>query len=201
MSIENRYAKATVRRFFNLQAPAIHPVAPSAFVPSRSRKTALRLPASTRMLNVQGESHYMPALRKLVSTQGVNLGRVDEFDTGDLWLRLTPEPTNQYDRNAIMVTSPKGSCLGYLGREQAAKYVEVITELAVKHDLWCKAQVGGGRYPSGWRIGVWLFIPTPTELTQLAGNKTAGSMALLEGKWRDATTIPTGRICSSPALG
>jgi hypothetical protein len=120
-----------------------------------------------------------------------------------------------------MVTSPEGHCLGHIGRENAAKYTEIMTELAKAHDLWCRAQVGGGRYDDGWRIGVWVFMVSPGDLAKQAGRAAAQSVAALESKWREATIIhtgavdtftvtlvrmraadhdPDGSICSSPAL-
>lgn len=146
------------------------------------------------MVEVRGESHYVPALERLASAQGVNLKRVDEFDLDDIWLRLIPEPTNPYDRKALMVTSPEGHCLGHIGRENAAKYTEIITELAKAHDLWCRAQIGGGRYDDGWRIGVWVFMVSPGDLAKQAGRAAAQSVAALESKWREATIIHTGAV-------
>ncbi len=146
------------------------------------------------MVEVRGESHYVAALERLVSAQGVNLKRVDEFDLDDIWLRLIPEPTNPYDPRALMVASSEGDCLGHIGRENAAKYAEIITELAGGHDLWCRAQIGGGRYDDGWRIGVWVFMVSPGDLAKQAGRVAAQSVATLESKWREATIIHTGAM-------
>lgn len=40
-------------------------------------------------------------------------------------LKLVPEPNNQYDPNAVLVTSPGGLKIGYIPREQAP-YVQKI---------------------------------------------------------------------------
>lgn len=176
-----------VRRFLNLQTATNGGIAPATR--AKPAKPILRLPADTRMIDVHGESFYGPALRKFVTANGVNLNRTDDFDLDDVLVRLIPEPTNPQDPRAIMVAAPDGSCLGHVGRANALKYAEIITELAETHDLWCKAQIGGGKYPSGWRIGVWLYIPTPGELAKQAGDAAAQSVVTLERKWREATAL------------
>lgn len=143
------------------------------------------------MIDVHGESHYVPALERLAHQSGVNLKRIDEFDLDTIWLRLIPEPANPHDPKAIMVASPDGRCLGHIGRTEAAKYAEVITELAETHELWCRAQIGGGLHNGQWRIGVWLYIPTPGELEKQAGHQAAESVAMLGAKWRDAQVLQT----------
>jgi hypothetical protein len=157
--------------------------------PQQPTKPALRLPADTRMIDVRGESHYVPALERVARENGVDLKHRDEFDLDDVWLRIIPQPTNPHDSNAIMVASPRGDCLGHISREGAAKYVEVISELAEKHELWCKAQMGGGIYDGDWRIGVWIYIPTPGELGKLASLHAAASIAVLAKKWQDAQAL------------
>jgi hypothetical protein len=184
-----------VRSFFNLKAPAysqavqnIPAVKPTARPPSKSAPgRELRLPHDTRLIDVVGESHHMPAIERLVTAQGVNLRHIEDFDIDNIWLRLTPEPNNPVDKRAISVTTAKRELLGYLSRENAAKYVEILTELGRQHDLWCLAQVGGGLKDDGWSIGIWLYMETPGELSKHAGRKAAASVAALEDQWSAAT--------------
>jgi hypothetical protein len=134
----------------------------------------------------------MPALEKLVTAQGINLKHTDDFDLHDLWLRLIPEPTNPADPRAIQVASPDGALLGYLSRENAAKYAEILTELADKHDLWCAAQIGGGLKEDGWSIGVWLYMATPGELAKRASQTASQSVVALETAWHESTAVEQG---------
>jgi hypothetical protein len=197
-----------VRSFFNLKVPAYSqtvqnspgvtqptPRSPSKLTSGRE----LRLPHDTRLIDVVGESHHMPAIERLVTAQGINLSRIDDFDLDNIWLRLIPEPNNPADKRAISVTTAKRELLGYLSRENAAKYVEILTELGRQHDLWCLAQVGGGLKDDGWSIGIWLYMETPGELSKHAGRKAAASVGSLEDKWTVATEIQSDAFLAALA--
>lgn len=88
---------------------------------------------------VAGESNYLDAIRAIV-------GGHTEWTEVTTQALLVPEPTNRYDRNAVQVVID-GNVVGYLPREDAARYVPLLTHL-VNHD-WVgrtAAQVGGGLF-------------------------------------------------------
>jgi hypothetical protein len=131
------------------------------------REARASLLMKLRFIEVHGESHYLPALERLASEHGVDLAHVDDFDIDDVPVQLIPEPTNPYDPHAIMVVSPTNrDRLGYMAREKAAEYAEAIAKIAMEHDLWCAAQVGGARHDDGWRIGIQLLLPIPSKMAQ-----------------------------------
>jgi hypothetical protein len=77
-------------------------------------------------VEVAGESHYAKQLRSLFGT---------EFKPGGVEIQVTvqlvPEPANKFDGNAVGVWS--GSMqLGYLPREEAARYVSVLSALVAR---------------------------------------------------------------------
>ena len=75
---------------------------------------------------VVGESHYGAAIREL-------LGNDFEPDGGEVTVvaELLPEPGNQHDRNAVAVRVG-GRPVGYLPREEAARYAPVLSRLAAE---------------------------------------------------------------------
>lgn len=128
----------------------------------------------------------MPTLERLAATNNVNLSRAADFDVDGLWFRITPEPSNPADTNAIMVCAENGERVGYLPRESAVKYAPVIRELAERNELWCRGSIGGGRKRDGWAIGVWLQLLSPAELAKIASARTAKSIVLIAEKWDQA---------------
>jgi hypothetical protein len=178
---------AGLRRFLRLSTNPT--TAPGAR--SRPIQPSLRL-ATGRIVEVRGESRRLRQLEDLVTTQGVNLRACDEFDIGNVWVQLSPEPGNPVDGNAIMVLAPQGELIGYMARERAAQYVAPICELARSHELWCEAQIGGGLHADGWRIGVWLHLPSPRDLEQQISGRSATTVAGLQRRWADATQLANG---------
>lgn len=73
--------------------------------------------------DVVGEKFHTDAIRMLFP-QGLGSGSVDYQGTA----RLVPEPDNPHDPNAIGVRV-EGQLIGYLAKEQAARYVTVISSL------------------------------------------------------------------------
>ena len=72
---------------------------------------------------VAGESHYFDAIRNVLG------GRVSSEWTEVVTVaQLIPEPTNPYDFNAVQVLID-GDLVGYLPREEAARYVNVLSGL------------------------------------------------------------------------
>jgi collagen type III alpha len=87
---------------------------------------------------VAGESNYVEAIRKVLGNH-----------TGRDWVEVTavaqlvPEPNNRYDANAVQVLI-NGSVVGYLPREDAARYAPVLSPLVASGWLpQVSAQVRG----------------------------------------------------------
>lgn len=75
-------------------------------------------------VDVVGESHYKESLRSLFPAKLPADGS-QSIDTTAL---LLPEPTNKHDPNAVMVLV-QGKQVGYLAREDAARYAPVLNQL------------------------------------------------------------------------
>jgi len=71
---------------------------------------------------VVGESHYLPALEKVLRVAGRGL---DEFETTAL---LVPEPANRHDPNAVAVVV-QHEIVGYLPRNDAVRYRALLGHL------------------------------------------------------------------------
>lgn len=76
-------------------------------------------------VDVVGESHYRESLRSLFPAKLPAAGGSLSIDTTAI---LLPEPTNKHDPNAVMVLV-QGKQVGYLAREDAARYVPVLNQL------------------------------------------------------------------------
>ena len=81
-------------------------------------------------MNVVGESHYQPALRAIYENGQVKFTAF-----------LKTEPDNPHDANAVAVCGPSGDTLGYLDRQAASEYHEI---LARKGGVECPARLTGG---------------------------------------------------------
>lgn len=87
---------------------------------------------------VVGESWYFPTLQKIIGVPTLEWTEITTL------AHLVPEPTNQYDRNAVQVLIG-GQPVGYLPREDAARYVTVLANLCQHGWLpQVPAQVRGG---------------------------------------------------------
>lgn len=75
-------------------------------------------------VEVVGESHYEAALRSLFPAE-LRSGEGHSVDTTAI---LVPEPKNMYDPNAVAVVVD-GKQVGYLAREDAARYSRLLIEL------------------------------------------------------------------------
>lgn len=92
---------------------------------------------------VAGESHYAKEIRGLFGT---------EYDSAGCELMLTvqlvPEPSNKHDSNAVSVQF-NGTTVGYLPREDAARYVQVLSALVAEGRIpQVTARVWGGDRPT-----------------------------------------------------
>lgn len=119
-----------------------------------SRVNAIELPQDSQVA-VHGESYYQPTLHKTAT--------LSVASNGERAFRaiLLPEPSNQYDPNAIAVYSDAG-CVGYLPREEAIHYKAVFEEVRRQG---CQAGVCTGLLTGGTRdkpfYGVILQLSRP----------------------------------------
>jgi HIRAN domain-containing protein len=123
-------------------------------------------------LSVVGESHRQEALAR-VAEAGTGpepyledlKGRARSLtrEPGRLWFRaaLLPEPTNEYDPNAIAVHAVGVGLVGYLDRETALDFAPVFEELARQGYAVgsCPAMLMGGTSGKSW--GVVLCLSSP----------------------------------------
>ncbi len=109
-------------------------------------------------LAVVGESNYQDALRRTASicTPG-------EEGRPSFQAVLVSEPDNPYDANAIAVFSTQGR-LGYLSREHAIEYREVLAEAKRQGSDGgaCTAHLNGG-VPGKPSYGVTLLLAHPDK--------------------------------------
>jgi collagen type III alpha len=73
--------------------------------------------------DIAGESHYLEAIRSLFGNDFKPSGSEVVLNAV-----LAPEPSNRHDRNAVGVWIG-GSLVGYLPREEAARYSPILTHL------------------------------------------------------------------------
>lgn len=76
-------------------------------------------------MEVAGESHHRPEIRRLFGRQDLTYGRELEGVA-----QLVPEPGNRFDRHAVRV-EVDGKLVGYLPKEHAAEYAPVLSGVVV----------------------------------------------------------------------
>lgn len=109
---------------------------------------------------VVGESHYQPAL--VAAAAGTQVAEGDFSGGPEVIAALVPEPRNPHDRNAVRVDIA-GRTVGYLPREDAARYVRPLGALAQRGVLGtCPARIMGGG--DLW-YGVFLQLAPPDVVT------------------------------------
>jgi hypothetical protein len=80
-------------------------------------------------VDLTGVSHYLPAIRAALSAGATsNTGSASSREADGLRVVLVPEPDNPYDSNAISVRWA-GRTLGYLSREDAARYSQPVRRI------------------------------------------------------------------------
>jgi collagen type III alpha len=75
---------------------------------------------------VAGESNYTDAIRKVFSGNFSS-----EWSEAKAVAQLVPEPKNKYDRNAVQVLI-YGAVVGYLPKEDAARYAPVLSKIVAQ---------------------------------------------------------------------
>ena len=115
-------------------------------------------------LGIVGESYRQTALRALA---GDRRRRGEEV----LFVAvLSPEHENEYDTNAIRVDVDRGSQIGYLSREDAVAYRDVLSAVAAQSAVAiCQAKLIGGT-PDKPSIGAMLDLEDPAELLKTLSN-------------------------------
>jgi hypothetical protein len=116
-------------------------------------------------VEVRGEASYQDALARICG------GKCKEGHNHPVTAVLWPEPTNQYDGNAGRVRVD-GLLVGYLAREEAARYSAVLQRMQNKIGATgaCKASIVGGWDRGGGdsgHFGIWLDIASPQALGKL----------------------------------
>lgn len=109
-------------------------------------------------MEVVGESRYQEALTRIAG------GKRRESQLIRTNAELRREPTNPFDRNAVQVVIA-GDVVGYLPRDEAAKYAPALDQLP-RAGFACDAEIRGG-----WRdgddeghFGVVVWLPPPNRL-------------------------------------
>ena len=144
------YAEA--RREYEAKQRAKNPPLESRTVKTRSFKTR------DFSLGIVGESHYQKCLKNAKNS-------VKDYNgVAYINVNLTMEPDNQYDPNAIMVTTEQLETIGYLGRDDARLYHEAFELWAsTGRSIRCQAKLVGGEGRKK-DIGAWLDIDTPDAI-------------------------------------
>ena len=143
---------AEARREYEAKEQAKNPTLEAKVVKTRS--------FSTRdfSLGIVGESNYQKALanakRNVKNYNGV----------AHIKVILSLEPENQYDPNAIVVTTEQQETIGYLSRDAAKKYQEGFKLWAsTGRSVHCQAKLVGGEGRKK-HIGAWLDLATPEAI-------------------------------------
>ncbi|HJQ12594.1 MAG TPA: HIRAN domain-containing protein [Gemmatimonadaceae bacterium] len=99
-----------------------------------------------------GESHYQNALEQICGASSARENPV--------LAHLCLEDTNPYDPEAVRV-DVNGSTVGYLSRQDARAYRELMAAAGYADTLECRAVIRGRRAqdPSDHGYGIWLDVP------------------------------------------
>jgi hypothetical protein len=115
-------------------------------------------------IGIVRESYRQTALRAIAGDE-LREGKLVHFVA-----MLTREPENIYDPNAIRINAQGGDQLGYLSREDAIAYREVLIAVSAQSaQAVCSAKLVGGT-PTKPSIGVVLDLRAPNELVAILQN-------------------------------
>lgn len=125
-------------------------------------------------LPIRGESHYLRTLKEV------------KAQSACVFVTLRPEPGNPHDPRAIRVVADGDRTLGYLSRENAARYSEPTLDWWNQAGLLigCRALLIGGDEDRP-NIGVWLDMIAPEQLSESLKEH-------LEGQSLDPSTSSAG---------
>lgn len=128
-------------------------------------------------VDVAGETHHLREIQRLLPRRLPASGA--EID---VVCQLVPEPRNKFDRNAVRVES-SGALLGYLDRDDAARYTGILSALVAQGyapetagRIWARPPYEGDR--SGPYVSVRLDLAEPHMVVPMNG-PPAGEYVLL----------------------
>jgi hypothetical protein len=126
---------------------------------------------------VAGESHHEAEIRKATKQLG-GVNSSGEIQTSAV---LVPEPKNRYDSNAIAVTLA-GFTVGYLPKEDAARYIGTLGPLAEQGCLLSTAaRLWSADFGDGFRASVSLLLGPPDMLLPFNSPPSIPMIELPEG--------------------
>jgi hypothetical protein len=132
-------------------APAITPAKPTASADGTEWQAQIERFGDI-LVNVVGESHYQPAIRRACDWQR---GTDTRFEC---MAELVPEPTNEYDPNAVMVKID-GERVGYLSRDDAVRLGPAIRQAIDQQGTgMCRAMIAGHANDRTDNLGVFLHL-------------------------------------------
>ena len=181
VSAPNRASVSTALRSASAPSRSERRPEPEPVYPASGRRFSLLGSDGYPWMEVEGEFARMPAIHMAI---GRAPGVDEEIELTELAAELRPEPTNPYDRNAVMVII-NGWHVGYLPREEAARYHAPIARLAAADvvpvataRLWAttRRDYSGGGTKSHARIT--LALGTPERLAPL-NNPPAAPYSLI----------------------
>lgn len=123
-----------------------------------SLNTSALLLEGDELVYAVGESHYQDALLGIC---GARRGDAVAYDCVAM---LVPEPSNSYDRNAVMV-QVDGDLVAYLAREDAVAYRSAVQAAASSgYVIACSARIAGrGHGASTPNLGIFLKLPSARQ--------------------------------------
>ena len=112
-------------------------------------------------MDVVGEASYQPVFEAICG------GKCESGYDLAVVAALVPEPTNPYDKNAVMV-QVNGASVGYLSRADAIAYGPVVAKAGRHSAVLAHARIVGG-WKRGKRdeghFGIWLDLAPPNACT------------------------------------
>lgn len=163
-SVPNRASASTISRSAGTPRRTERRAEPEPVTPASGRRFSLLGSDGYPWMEVEGEFARMRAIHMVIG----RAPRLDEeIELTELAAEFRPEPTNPYDRNAVMVII-NGWHVGYLPREEAARYHAPLARLAAADvvpvataRLWAttRRDYSGGDTKSHARITLALGAP------------------------------------------
>lgn len=134
-------------------------------------------------MEVKGESHYQDAIGECVRLCALEQTS-DESCRCDFSVRLSREPENAYDANAVAIRSAAGRTLGYLSRDDAREFAPVLDRIGEFAVVQCPARAYGrrARPAAAWNFGIWLDLPTASDLLEAIRDLGAETLAEMRGE-------------------
>lgn len=102
-----------------------------------------------------GESHYQSAFERICGP------RDEDGQNREVVAVLSPEDSNPYDSDAVRV-EVHGHVVGYLSRQDARVYRELLTATGCTDSLQCRGLIRGGWHRSSrdrGHYGIYLDLP------------------------------------------